>query len=68
LNKTILKKATTLLAQNPARTFKAKELARKIGIPKFGMASEMVFASSSTFRGNFVGKSRDFEREGWLLF
>ncbi len=34
MNKTTLKKATTLLAQNPARTFKPKELARKIGINK----------------------------------
>ena len=34
MNKTTLKRATTLLAQNPARTFKPKELARKVGIPK----------------------------------
>ncbi len=34
ITKKNLKKVTTLLASNPHRTFKPKELARKIGVPK----------------------------------
>jgi len=34
MNKALLKKVQGLLATHPHRTFKPKELARKLGVPK----------------------------------
>lgn len=62
MNKTTLKKVTTLLAQHPYRTFKPKELARKIGIRKAdyikfrdGLKRLAVQGKFAKYKGNHFG-------------